>query len=66
MTINPEIERYYLRGGEVQRLDQRCWLEKLRTQEIIQRFLTNAPMDILDVGGATNWPARFYHVRLVP
>jgi ubiquinone/menaquinone biosynthesis C-methylase UbiE len=54
MEINDEIMRYYSSGNELTRLD-RDMLEKVRTQEIIQRYLTKVPSKVLDVGGANGF-----------
>jgi ubiquinone/menaquinone biosynthesis C-methylase UbiE len=52
MKISPEIETYYNQKGELNRLGRHS-LERLRTQEIISRYLLVNPVRILDAGGAT-------------
>jgi 2-polyprenyl-3-methyl-5-hydroxy-6-metoxy-1,4-benzoquinol methylase len=52
--IPKEIEAHYLESGESQRLagSQRGELERLRTQQILARYLPPAPATICDIGGA--------------
>jgi len=51
MSIKPEIEQYYAEfQNEPDRLERHP-LEKLRTQNIIKRYLPDGPARILDVGG---------------
>jgi ubiquinone/menaquinone biosynthesis C-methylase UbiE len=52
MKISPEIMDYYNQRGESIRLGRHS-LEKIRTQEIISRYLPSNRGEILDVGGAT-------------
>jgi ubiquinone/menaquinone biosynthesis C-methylase UbiE len=55
MSLIPkEIEAHYLESREAQRLSgsQRGELERIRTQEILARYLPPAPATILDIGGA--------------
>jgi SAM-dependent methyltransferase len=52
-SLEPEIRRYYEAGQEANRLEDPAsrW-EKLRTLDLLGRFLPPAPAVILDVGGA--------------
>ena len=54
--INREIEEYYNSGKEIDRLflgfDR---LERVRTQEIVLRYIQKKPSKILDVGGGTGF-----------
>ncbi len=52
-SLEPEIRRYYEAGQEAERLEDPVsrW-EKLRTLDLLDRFLPPAPAVILDVGGA--------------
>ena len=55
-SIDPEIRAFYTeRFSEDDRLRDRAHgvLERVRTQELIARFLPPAPAVVLDVGGAT-------------
>jgi len=53
VTLRPEIEAYYALGLESSRLDEGYFpLEEARTRELILRRLPDAPLRILDVGGA--------------
>src|SRR4051794_41953166 len=68
--MDPEIAAFYALGLEDERL--RTWgrLERVRTQELLERFLPPAPATVLDVGGGPGayalWLARRgYGVRLV-
>jgi ubiquinone/menaquinone biosynthesis C-methylase UbiE len=71
MAIDPEIEAFYARGLERDRLDHGFFpLERARTQEIVLRHLAPPPGIVLDVGGAAGayalWlSARGYAVHLV-
>lgn len=75
MSKNPQLEqdlqRYYNEGREQNRLTQALGrLELARTQEIIKRYLPQAPQTILDIGGGAGvyalWLARLgYTVHLV-
>jgi ubiquinone/menaquinone biosynthesis C-methylase UbiE len=66
-----EILAYYARGMEEPRLGEgKGFLERARTQELLQRFLPPAPAVVLDVGGGSGhyaaWLARRgYTVHLV-
>jgi SAM-dependent methyltransferase len=52
--MRAEIEAYYERGGEVERLASGAGrLEFLRTWDVLTRVLPPAPARVLDVGGAT-------------
>ncbi len=52
--MRAEIEAYYERGGEVDRLSAGAGrLEYLRTMDVLTRVLPPAPAVLLDVGGAT-------------
>jgi 2-polyprenyl-3-methyl-5-hydroxy-6-metoxy-1,4-benzoquinol methylase len=70
MTSDP-ILRHYDAVEEASRLDAgRGRLERMRTQELLERFLPAAPATVLDVGGAagvySSWLAeRDYRVHLV-
>jgi ubiquinone/menaquinone biosynthesis C-methylase UbiE len=65
------ISRHYTEFDEASRLDSpRGQLEFVRTQEIINRFLSPPPALVLDIGGATGvyarWLAqRHYRVHLI-
>jgi ubiquinone/menaquinone biosynthesis C-methylase UbiE len=68
--IDADITAYYDRGEEEGRL--RGWgrLERVRTQELLERFLPAAPAVVLDVGGgpgayATWLAGRGYEVHLL-
>lgn len=52
LQMPKEIEAYYLRGDESQRLSN-TWgqLERFRTQAILSRYLPRPPAVIFDVGG---------------
>jgi SAM-dependent methyltransferase len=51
-SLEPEIRRYYEAGQEAERLDGPLWQwEKLRTLDLLDRFLPRAPAIVLDVGG---------------
>lgn len=71
--LEPEIRKYYERGGEASRLAGSFPsgpLELARTQELIGRHLGPGPLDVLDVGGGpgvyAEWLAGLGHrVRLV-
>lgn len=61
--MDPEIIRFYARGGEEFRLfnDGRPRLEYLRTLELLDRVLPAAPARLLDVGGGTGvYAARMF------
>jgi hypothetical protein len=49
-VLDPEIERHYGLGVERGRLESPS-LERLRTEELLERFLPAPPADVLDVGG---------------
>jgi SAM-dependent methyltransferase len=69
--IPSEILDYYDRGREELRLDASLGrLERIRTWEILERYLPPAPSCVLDVGGGTGMyalplSARGYEVHLV-
>ncbi|HUH07070.1 MAG TPA: class I SAM-dependent methyltransferase [Egibacteraceae bacterium] len=71
--LDPDIRAYYEQGREAARLHggARCGpLERVRTQELISRYLPLPPLDVLDVGGAAGvhaaWlSANGYRVHLV-
>jgi ubiquinone/menaquinone biosynthesis C-methylase UbiE len=70
--LNPEIEEFYRKFDEQQRLSgERGALEKLRTQAILARHLPPPPAVVIDVGGAAGAHAfplaegRGYDVHLV-
>jgi SAM-dependent methyltransferase len=50
-SLSPEILRYYEARQEADRLNFCRW-EKIRTLDLLARFLPPAPAHILDVGGA--------------
>jgi len=51
--LNPEILRYYEVGQEAERLNSPFFRwEKIRTLDLLSRFLPPPPAHILDVGGA--------------
>ncbi len=53
VTVRKEVEAYYRRGGEVDRLSAGTGeLERVRTQDILARHLPRSPATVLDVGGA--------------
>ena len=49
--LDPAIQAYYARGREQDRLQISGRLERLRTQELLHRFLPPPPLSVLDVGG---------------
>ena len=53
--LETEIESYYERGGERERLTRnaRGRLEFARMQDLLRRVLPGGALDVLDVGGAT-------------
>ncbi|WP_026922522.1 class I SAM-dependent methyltransferase [Glycomyces arizonensis] len=53
--LEPEIEAYYERGGERDRLTRKARgrLEFTRMQDLLRRVLPGPGLDVLDVGGAT-------------
>jgi hypothetical protein len=55
--MDPEIARYYALGHEAERLWTRGRLERVRTQELLARFLPPAPATVLDGGGPGSTPA---------
>src|SRR5205823_5178670 len=67
----PEIEAYYARGQEVNRLFRGVsQLELVRTQELLTRWLPAPPAVVLDVGGGSGvyacWlAAQGYAVHLI-
>jgi SAM-dependent methyltransferase len=68
-VLEPEIERHYAPGIEQGRLAGPS-LERLRTEELLERYLPPPPADVLDVGGGPGvyaaWLARRgYAVHLV-
>lgn len=53
MTSLQDLQEYYARGGERDRLDRgEGLLEALRTHELLDRWLPGAPAVVYDVGGA--------------
>jgi len=65
--LPPEIVSHYEAGAERGRLDSSGgYLELIRTQEIVKRFLPKRQADILDVGGGpgvySKWLAELGHV----
>jgi SAM-dependent methyltransferase len=70
MGLDPDISAYYDRGKEQARLVTEHSLERVRTCELLERFLPAAPARVLDVGGGpgvyADWLAdRGYDVHLV-
>ena len=69
--IDGDIQRYYERGRERERLTRSCGtLELVRTQELLERYLPPPPSAALDVGGGPGvyaaWLAQAgYRVHLV-
>lgn len=69
--IDEDIQRYYARGRERERLIHGGGtLELVRTQELLARFLPPPPADVLDVGGgpgvyATWLAGAGYRVHLI-
>jgi SAM-dependent methyltransferase len=59
--LDSEIESYYERGGERERLSRnaRGRLEFARMQDLLRRMLPGDGLDVLDVGGATGIHARW-------
>ena len=54
--MDPQVHAYYVDGFcEDDRLRQRAHgvLERVRTQELLARFLPPPPATVLDVGGGT-------------
>jgi ubiquinone/menaquinone biosynthesis C-methylase UbiE len=69
LRLDGEIERYYSQAQEEQRLSSEGDMERLRTEDILSRYLPPPPAVICDVGGAAGiyaFPlaARGYHVHL--
>lgn len=70
-SISGKIQTYYERYNEASRLDRpEGQLEKLRTRELMERYLPPPPAVILDVGGGPGvhafWLAdQGYHVHLI-
>ncbi|MET0882525.1 MAG: class I SAM-dependent methyltransferase, partial [Acidimicrobiales bacterium] len=50
--LPPEAEAHYRSYDEDARLE-RHWLERVRTQMLLERLLPDPPADFLDVGGGT-------------
>jgi ubiquinone/menaquinone biosynthesis C-methylase UbiE len=51
--LDPEIEEYYLRSQESERLSaHEGELERVRTLDILARYLPPAPAEVYDIGGA--------------
>jgi 2-polyprenyl-3-methyl-5-hydroxy-6-metoxy-1,4-benzoquinol methylase len=71
--MDPEVHAYYADGfGEDRRLRQRAHgvVERVRTQELLARFLPPPPATVLDVGGGTGVHAEWlagcgYAVQLI-
>lgn len=59
--LESEIEMYYERGGERERLTRnaRGRLEFARTQDLLRRLLPGTALDVLDIGGATGVHAKW-------
>ena len=65
-----KIIKHYNENPETDRLDSpNGQLEFIRTKEIISRYLSKAPLKVLDVGGATGkysfWLAELGHKSMV-
>jgi ubiquinone/menaquinone biosynthesis C-methylase UbiE len=70
MLINNEIEKYYSENRNEPGRLERHPLEKMRTQQIIQRYLPAPPALVLDIGGGSGvysfWLSSLgYRVHLV-
>ena len=52
VSVDPEIEWYYNKGGEASRLEDRYKLEAIRTRRLIEAQLAHGTLDIVDIGGA--------------
>jgi ubiquinone/menaquinone biosynthesis C-methylase UbiE len=68
--MDPEIAAFYALGHEAERLGTWGRLERVRTQQLLERYLPPAPATVLDVGGGPGayavWLARRgYAVHLV-
>ncbi len=61
-ALAPEILGYYELGLEAARLEARA-LERIRTEEILERALPRPPAVVLDVGGGTGVYARALAAR---
>ena len=56
--MRDEIKKYYASEIEKDRLDQDHFkLEGIRTQQIIRRYLSPTPLNIIDVGGGAGFYA---------
>ena len=70
-SLDEEIERHYSQGQEQQRLRRDTGeMERLRTADILYRYLPSPPAVIYDVGGAAGIYAfplaeKGYHVHLI-
>ncbi len=70
MDIDRDIQAFYAKGLEDERLTHGYSLELIRTQVLLERFLPAPPASVLDVGGASgvyaSWLVdRGYDVTLV-
>jgi SAM-dependent methyltransferase len=53
MLLPKEIVEHYTEGNEKDRLTSAFgWLERVRTWDIVRRFIPGAPATLLDIGGA--------------
>ncbi len=53
MDLQREIREFYELGQESERLTSNFgWLERVRTEDILERFLPGPPARVLDLGGA--------------
>jgi ubiquinone/menaquinone biosynthesis C-methylase UbiE len=53
MDLQREIREFYELGQESERLTSNFgWLERVRTEDILERFLPKPPARVLDLGGA--------------
>ncbi len=59
--LSSEVQRFYERGYEDMRLKSDFSLERLRTQELIRRYLRRPELTILDLGGATGIYSLWLH-----
>lgn len=71
MNLSKEIAAHYREGNEAERLSRGTnQLERVRTEQILARYLPSPPAVVLDVGGAAGVYAiplaqRAYSVRLI-
>ncbi len=66
MTVDPDVHAYYVdafREDDRLRLRAHGVLERVRTQELLSRFLPAPPGEVLDVGGGTGVHAEWLAER---